>query len=341
VQPAAGSVRPPSSEERRSRIDYGDLDMNTEASAATLSRKANTLETLEIVSTGKALGAEIRGVDLSLPIPDDVKRAIRQAWLDRLVVLFRNQQLTPAQYLEAARIFGTPQIGGARKYYEKACLKSPVYALPQPEISVLSNLDEHGNPTERNTGLGSMEVVWHSDNSYIEKPPAGSCLYSLEVPAKSGHTSFNNQYLAYETLPADLKRAIQGRRSIQDSTRNSAGVPRPGAQLPERPADVPGPHHPLVRIHPETGKPALYLGRRRAYPSQYILGLSEEESEKLLDRLWAHATQDKLKWTHHWKVGDLVVWDNRCAMHYRDPVDPTQRRVMWRTQFQGEEVVQA
>jgi alpha-ketoglutarate-dependent taurine dioxygenase len=315
--------------------------MNTEATAATLPRHANSLASLEIVPSGKAVGVEIRGVDLSLPIPDDVKRAIRQAWLDHLVVLFRGQTLTPEQYMEAAHIFGTPQIGGARKYYEKAGFKSRVYTLAQPEISILSNLDENGNPTERNSGLGSMEVVWHSDNSYIEKPPAGSCLYSLEVPAKSGNTSFNNQYLAYETLPPDLKRAIKGRTSIQDATRNSAGVLRPGVTLPERPADVPGPHHPLVRVHPETGKPALYLGRRRAYPSQYIVGLPEEESEKLLDRLWAHATQDKFKWTHTWKVGDLLVWDNRCAMHYRDPVDPTQRRVMWRSQFQGEEVVPA
>ena len=306
-----------------------------------LPRQANSLATLEIIPTGKALGAEIRGVDLSLPIPDDVKRAIRQAWLDHLVVLFRGQTLTPEQYLEAARIFGTPQIGGARKYYEKADLKSRVYALAQPEISILSNLDDNGNPTERNTGLGSLEVVWHSDNSYIEKPPAGSCLYALEVPAKSGNTSFNNQYRAYETLPPDLKQAIKGRRSIQDSTRNSAGVLRPGVTLPERPSEVPGPHHPLVRIHPETGKPALYLGRRRAYPSQYVVGLPEEQSEKLLDRLWAHATQEKFKWTHSWRVGDLLVWDNRCAMHYRDPVDPTQRRVMWRSQFQGEEVVPA
>ena len=317
--------------------------MNTDVSAepASAYRGQNALATLEVVPTGRHVGGEIRGVDLSLPVPDEVKNAIRKAWLDHLVVLFRGQTLTPEQYLEAARIFGTPQIGGARKYYEKAGFKSAVYSLPQPEISILSNLDEKGNPTERNSGLGSMEVVWHSDNSYIDRPPAGSCLYAIEVPTHSGNTSFNNQYVAYETLPEDLKRAIRGRKSIQDATRNSAGVLRPGVALPNRPSEVPGPHHPLVRIHPETGKPALYLGRRRAYPSQYIVGLPEAESEKLLDRLWAHATQDKLKWTHSWKVGDLLVWDNRCAMHYRDPVDATQRRVMWRSQFQGEEVVQA
>ena len=138
-----------------------------------------------------------------------------------------------------------------------------------------------------------------------------------------------------------MRDAIKGRKSIQDASRNSADVLRPGVKLPTRPSEVPGPHHPLVRAHPETGKPALYLGRRRTYPSQYIVGLPEDESETLLDRLWAHATQDKFKWTHTWRVGDLLVWDNRCAMHYRDPVDATQRRVMYRTQFQGETPIPA
>jgi taurine dioxygenase len=107
---------------------------------------------------------------------------------------------------------------------------------------------------------------------------------------------------------------------------------------PEKPEDVPGPMHPLVRKHPVTGRKALYLGRRRVYPSQYIEGYSDTESEALLDRLWEHATQDKYKWTHTWRVGDMLVWDNRCAMHYREPVNSDQRRVMWRSQFQGEPV---
>jgi len=295
--------------------------------------RANSLAALEICSTGRAVGAEIRGVDLSQPIPSDLAAALRDAWLDRLVLLFRGQYLDAAHYLDAARIFGDPVEGGARRYMKAAGM---TLDNQFPELTILSNLDETGQPVRDNGGLGSLEVVWHSDNSYVEAPPAGSCLYSLEVPTHSGNTSFNNQYLAYETLPTELKAAIAGKRSKQDASRNSAGVLRPGLKTPERPEDVPGPMHPLVRVHPDTRKMALYLGRRRIYPSQYIEGMSGEESETLLAKLWDHATRNELSWTHVWKPGDFLVWDNRCAMHYREEVDDTQRRVMFRTQFAGQ-----
>jgi taurine dioxygenase len=298
----------------------------------------NTLASLEIVSTGRAVGAEIRGVDLSQPVPADVAAALHAAWLDRLVLLFRGQYLDAKHYLDAARIFGETVEGGARRYIKAAGI---TLDNQFPELTILSNLDESGKPVRDNGGLGSYEVVWHSDNSYVELPPAGSCLYSLEVPTHSGATSFNNQYLAYETLPDELKRAIAGKRSKQDASRNSAGVLRPGLKKPERPEDVPGPMHPLLRVHPETGKVALYLGRRRVYPSQFIEGMDEAESEALLAKLWDHATRDELSWTHVWKAGDFLVWDNRCAMHYREEVDETQRRVMFRTQFAGQAPIAA
>jgi taurine dioxygenase len=137
-------------------------------------------------------------------------------------------------------------------------------------------------------------------------------------------------------LPDDLKRAIEGKYQVHDSSRNSAGVLRPGVKLPTKPEEVEGPTHPLVRVHPVTGRRALYLGRRRVWPSNYIIGIPNEESERLLDRLWAHATQPKYAWTHKWRVGDLVLWDNRCCMHDRTKVDVTQRRVMHRTTIKGE-----
>jgi taurine dioxygenase len=154
-----------------------------------------------------------------------------------------------------------------------------------------------------------------------------------------GDTSFNNQYRAYEELPEDLKRAIEGKYQVHDSSRNSAGVLRPGVKLPTRPEEVEGPTHPLVRVHPVSGRRALYLGRRRVWPSNYIVGLPNAESEALLDRLWAHATQPQYAWTHKWRVGDIVLWDNRCCMHYRTEIDVNQRRVMHRTTIKGESPV--
>lgn len=295
---------------------------------------------VEVVPSGRALGAEVRGVDLSGPLPEALRAHLRAAWHEHLVLLFRGQRLTPRQYFEAASVFGTPQPGAMRAYFARAGRANPSDALGIDEISILSNLGPDGRPVMENAGLGSLEVVWHSDNSYIERPPAGSTLYAVEIPDDgSGSTSFSNQYLAADELPADLAAAVEGRRSKQDASRNSAGVLRPGVVKPERPEDVPGPMHPLLRIHPETGRRALYLGRRRAWPSQFIEGLEHGESEALLDRLWAHATRERYAWTHRWAVGDLLVWDNRCAMHYREPVNSTQRRVMWRSQFQGEDVV--
>ncbi len=302
----------------------------------------NSLAKLQIIPTGAAVGAEVRGIDLSQPIPDDVAQALRDAWSNYLVLLFRDQEMTPEQYLKAASVFGRPQVGAARAYFEKAGTLDTLHTLPVPEISVLSNLDRAGNPVMENAGLGSLEVVWHSDNSYIDEPPAGSTLYAREIPDDgTGKTSFNNQYMAYDELPADLKKAIEGKRSKQDASRNSAGTLRPGVKKPEKPEDVPGPMHPLVRVHPVTKRKALYLGRRRVWPSQFIEGMAHEESEAVLDKLWAHATQKKYEWTHTWRVGDMLVWDNRCAQHYREPVNSMQRRVMWRSQFQGEKVIPA
>jgi taurine dioxygenase len=309
-------------------------------SSATKARPAaNSLAALQIIPTGAAVGAEVRGIDLALPIPAEVAEALRKAWSKHLVLLFRDQEMTPEQYLAAASVFGRPQVGASRAYFEKAGKIDTMHTLPVPEITVLSNLGKDGKPVKENDGLGSLEVVWHSDNSYIEQPPAGSTLYAREIPDDgTGKTSFNNQYRAYDELPEDLRHAIEGKRSKQDASRNSAGVLRPGVKKPEKPEDVPGPVHPLVRVHPATGRKALYLGRRRVWPSQYIEGVSHEESEALLNRLWAHATQAKYAWTHVWRVGDMLVWDNRCAMHYREPVNSEQRRVMWRSQFQGEPV---
>ena len=310
-----------------------------EATRARPAVAANTLAALRVVPSGAALGAEMQGVDFSLVVPEEVKAALRKAWADHMVLLIRGQSLDDEQLLATSAIFGPPHDAASRKYHLDAgqAVDNAYMVSKHPSITIISNLGPGGKPVMDNGGLGSYEVVWHTDNSYVKVPPAGSMLYSLEVPEDGGgDTSFNNQYLAYEELPEELKRAIEGKYQVHDSSRNSAGVLRPGVKLPTKPEEVEGPAHPLVRVHPVTGKRALYLGRRRVWPSNYIVGIPNDESERLLDQLWAHATQPKYAWTHKWHIGDVVLWDNRCCMHYRTEVDVTQRRVMHRTTIKGE-----
>lgn len=318
-----------------------EQNLSRAANAAVGAICANRPEDVRVIPSGAAVGAEIQGVDLSQPVPEETKALLRKAWADHLVLLWRSQSLPDISFLEAAAIFGVPREPAARQYEIAGGYKIGGRRVPlHPHVSLISNLNEEGEPVVDNGGLGSYEVVWHSDNSYAEVPPAGSMLYAVVLPVNGGgDTYFNNQYRAYDELPEDLKRAIEGKKQLHDASRNSAGVLRPTVKLPSKPEEVPGPVHPIVRKHPVTGKRALYLGRRRQWPSNYILGMTNEESERVLDRLWAHATQDKYAWKHVWRLGDLVLWDNRCSMHYRSEVDSAQARVLYRTVIDGEPVI--
>jgi taurine dioxygenase len=169
--------------------------------------------------------------------------------------------------------------------------------------------------------------------SYIPAPPKASMLYALEIPPAGGNTGFCNMYRAYDALPAPLKRRVEGLTVKHDGTYNSGGYVRLGVDATDDPLTSPGAVHPLVCTHPETGRRALYLGRRR---NAYIDGLPLAESEALLDEVWGYATRDDLTWYNLWQVGDVVLWDNRCTMHRRDPFDPASRRILHRTQIKGE-----
>ncbi len=169
--------------------------------------------------------------------------------------------------------------------------------------------------------------------SYNREPPCASALYALEVPPSGGDTGFANMYLAYERLPDALRRQVEGRLCRHDSSRNSAGELRRGMNEVSDPREAPGASHPIVRTHPVTGRKALFLGRRR---NAYVEGMALDDSERLLDALWEHATRRELAWYQQWRVGDLVMWDNRCALHRRDEFDPKTRRLMHRTQIKGD-----
>ncbi len=277
---------------------------------------------MQIVPTNRALAAEIRGVDLrDLSEPDFA--AIHRAWLDHLVLLFRVQQLTDDDLIAFSRRFGdldwAPIQETGRRFVEG-----------HPEIYVVSNVIENGVPIG---SLGAGEATWHTDMSYLEDPPKASMLYSLEVPPAGGNTYFCNMYAAYESLAPELQRRIAGLRIKHDGTYNSGGYVRQGVIPTGDPRTSPGVFHPLMCRHPETGRRALYLGRRR---NAYIEGLPLAESEVLLDELWSQATREEFSWAHEWRVGDVVLWDNRCTMHRRDPFDPATRRILHRTQIKGE-----
>jgi taurine dioxygenase len=273
------------------------------------------------IPAGEALAAEVRGVDLH-NVDDQTFTRIHQAWLEYLVLLFRGQTLSDEDLIAFSRRFGeldwAPIQENGRRFVEG-----------HPEIYVVSNVIEN----EVAIGsLGAGEAVWHTDMSYLPNPPKASMLYALEVPPAGGNTWFCNMYRAWEEMPAALKRRVEGRRLKHDGTYNSGGYVREGVTPTDDPVISPGTYHPIGFQHPETGRIALYLGRRR---NAYIEGLSREESEALLDELWAYATRPELTWFNEWRVGDLVLWDNRCTMHRRDPFDSSARRVMHRTQIKA------
>jgi taurine dioxygenase len=281
------------------------------------------MSAISINRIGEALGAEVSGVDVSMPIAADTFAAIRKAWLDNLVLRFRGQKLTDPQMLEFSQLFGELDPPGPNPYGKPF--------LPQhPEMNVISNVKEGGTPIG---GLGDGEAIWHSDMTYTDTPPSAALLYALELPAEGGDTYWANMYQAYEALPAETKKRIEGLKAIHDATYNSAGDKRKGYDDVTDPRRAPGARHGLVRTHPETGRKCLFLGRRR---NSYIVGLELDGSEALLDALWAHATQPRFVFRQQWKIGDLMIWDNRCTLHRRDSFDPNARRVMHRTQIKGD-----
>jgi taurine dioxygenase len=270
------------------------------------------------------LGAKVSGIDVSKALtPNDVD-AIKGAWQSRLVVVFHGQNLSDPQLLAFSKYFGELDPPGPNPYGEP-------FNKEFPEINVISNVVENGKPIGN---LGDGEAVWHADMTYIDVPPKAGILHALEVPPKGGNTYFADMFTACETLPAELKKAVEGKIAVHDASRNSAGLLRKGYKEVTDVRETVGARHPLVRADLQTGRKALFLGRR---PSSYVIGLEVAESEALLDALWAHAAQPRFAMCHEWRVGDLLMWNNLSVLHRRDSFDPNSRRVMHRTQIKGEE----
>jgi taurine dioxygenase len=287
---------------------------------------------MDAIPSGRALGAEITGIDLSKDVSAAQREFIVNAYTQNLVLLFRGQSLSFSDLLRLRELFGPPGqagnqlLGLGRKKY-----------LPDEvpdDITIISNIvDAEGHPVG---ALGDGEAFWHTDSSFTEKPISASLLHAIEVTEQGGETAFLNMYKAYEEMSAELAARIAGKYVNHSKVHNSAGMKRPEFADVTDPSQAPGVKHPIVRVHPATGRKCLYLGRRL---NSYIFGLSLDESEALLDAIWAHACQDKYVWQHKWRVGDLLVWDNRCTMHHRNAFAPNARRLMHKSTSAGEVVV--
>lgn len=264
------------------------------------------------------IGAEIAGVDLSVPVDEATASALRRALWDRHVLFLRNQFLDTAQLKRATELFGP--------------LQRLPYVEPLPD-------DPHVIAVAKKAGdrkVGVFGGNWHSDFSFLDHPPAGSLLSAVEVPEVGGDTVWASQTAAYETLPADLKDAVDGRAAIHVGKPHGVKFAPKGDQRstikmvrndPEADRET---FHPAVRTHPETGRKALFVNP--VYTSR-LDGLSEAESEPILDRLYWHATRPEFCCRHRWRAGDLAIWDNRSTLHFAVNDYDGFDRLLYRTTF--------
>ena len=293
---------------------------------------------ITVTKIGQHLGAEISGVDLSKPLDDDTFAQIAKAFFDNEVAFFRNQKLTPGQQVAFTRRFGTLE-----QHVRKESRLSG-----HPEILVVSNLlDENGN------AIGSQDAgrFWHSDLSYKKEPSMLSALFAVEVPVKDGRvlgdTSFASTTAAYEALPDETKRRVDGLKNLHSyryyRTKNIEAQKEEQARggrtiqehvlTEEQLKSVPDVETPVVRTHPVTKRKGLFINEAH---TANIVGMSREESEKLLSQLYRHIIKPEFIYTHKWQPGDLLLWDNAAVQHKATfDYDLPLRRLMYRTTVRG------
>jgi taurine dioxygenase len=277
--------------------------------------------TLTMRALTETFGAELSGVDLAAPLDDGILDGIRAAFHTHGVLLFRGQVLTPEQHIAFTRRLGPLEIHVQTNYL----------LAGHPEIFVLSNLRENG----RLIGGVDCALSWHSDSSYLAVPSLGSALYAIEAPPVGADTWFAGMAAPYEALSEDQRRAIDGLRAVHSYLRLQQH------QFPERPlteeqlAKTPDVDHPVVRVHPATGRRSLFLG---GDVIARVHGLPDEDGRTLMRELLAFATGPRFTYRHRWQAGDLIMWDNRCTVHRGTKYDTVKhRRRMHRTTLAGTE----
>ncbi len=265
-------------------------------------------------------GAEIVGISLADAVTDDLFPKVYEAFLDYEMILFRNVDLPQATQVAFARRFGDVQVHVMNQYHGG-----------HPEIYFLSNLDKDGNPNGRHPDKGTL--YWHTDGSWRDIGTTATMMYSEIVPEAGGHTEFADMYAAYDELSPDWKQRLEGLKAVHNldfsRTRRHGHDPMTAEQR----AKVPPVAHPIVRVHPETGRRAIYLGDH----AEYVEGLPYVEGRALIETLNVMTTPAHLVYSHKWQPGECMVWDNRCTLHRATGFDTSQhKRVMRRCTILGD-----
>ncbi len=279
------------------------------------------MSNLNIQRLGHACGARVTGVDLSKPVPAGTLEAIRKAWLENLVLVFPEQKLDPRSLVAFTRNFGELDDYATQPFNRHPEIN---------EVFVLSNKKQaSGKPFPTyNSGQN-----WHTDLSYTPRPAKGTSVYCIEKPSVGGDTMFANMYLAYERLSPKMREFLDGLECVHDASLIE-GLDQRGPEVANEFRRLNPPVvHPAVRLHPESGRKALYVNER----VRNFLGLSEAESKPILKFLCEHSIQPRFTYRHYWSVGDLVMWDNRCVVHLAvGDYDPAEIRHMIRTSGMGD-----
>lgn len=282
-------------------------------------------QTIKVVPSGKALGAEVQGIDLSKPLNAQTRDELIDAWHQHLVIVIRSQSLSDAQLVAFGEYFGEVMSDPRPVDYEPA-LDTDIPSL----VDVVSNVKKNGKPIG---ALGDGEAIWHTDTEPV--PNGALILHALEIPSQGGNTRFGNMYDAYETLPASLKQQVDGKASIHDRVYGLVKdtLFHSSVKEPVERSRMPGPWWPIVRTHGATKRKSLYL---QSQSGGHIVGLPSDESQAVLKALWDHMTQPQFLWEHEWRLGDVVVWDNRCTIHSRGSFSSSERRRLHRITIRGE-----
>jgi taurine dioxygenase len=281
---------------------------------------AGTRTNLEVVPLTKHIGAEIRGIDLRYTLGAETIRDIHKAWLDHLVLVFRGQRFSQGDLIRATAYFG--EIGPLSrppKYFPKG------YEKLLPNIMLISNIRENG---EIIGALPDGEMNFHHDMIHAELPHNGTLLYSVEIPSYGGDTLFASGYAAYDALDPTVRHRLEGRKALNHYNYGTTIRGDTSKAVEAFNEAV----HPVFRTHDETGRKAIYVDRLM---SVKIIDMPEAESDELLNAVFDHSERAEFVYRHIWRVGDLLVWDNRCSAHARDDFPSDQRRLMWRTTVKG------